>query len=336
MSGASGANGASGNESANGHAEVQGGSAPEEGPRFTPHADLSRVRAVIFDVDGVLLDARPSYHAAAEEGARRAVAVALGEARARAIPFERSAEIAQFKAAGGFNDDWEMSRAIAHLLLLRARGGAVPTLAEVLVTTGARGVAGLVEAYGAAATQGLSPAGHAALEPLWFSRVCGALYAGVLDCKKVYGFDAREVLGDAPERGYYERETPLCDPKVLAEVEARWALALFTGRYPAEAELALRVLRLEINPRIRWTADGVRPRKPDPAGLLWLCEDLLEKKKRGTPEAETALFLGDTADDQAAAKAAQDAGAPLIYAHIEQAGDTTRALQSLIDQNTYT
>ena len=324
--------GANGHGSANGHAALDG-SAPELGPRFTPHADLSRVRAVIFDVDGVLLDARPSYHAAAEEGARRAVAIALGEQRARALPFDRAAEIARFKAAGGFNDDWEMSRAIAHLLLLRARGGEVPTLAEVLASTGSRGVTGLVQAYGAAATQGLSPAAHAALEPGWFSRVCGALYAGVLDCKQVYGFDAREVLPEAPERGFYERETPLCDPKVLAEVEARWTLALFTGRYPAEAELALRVLRLAVNPRIRWTADGVRPRKPDPTGLIWLCEDLLEKKKRGTPQAETALFLGDTADDQAAAKAAQDAGAPLIYAHVEQPGDTTRALQRLIDHN---
>ena len=310
-------------------------SSPEQGqgPRFTPHADLSRVRAVIFDVDGVLLDARPSYHAAAEDGARRAVAVALGAARAHALPFDRTAEIAQFKAAGGFNDDWEMSRAIAHLLHLRARGGA-PTLAEVLARSGGRGVHGLVEEFGDAATEGLSLPARVALEPAWFSRVCGALYAGVLDCKRVYGFDAREVLQDAPERGFYERETPLCDPAVLAAVEARWTLALFTGRYPAEAELALRVLRLEVHPRIRWTADGVRPRKPDPTGLVWLCDDLLEKKKRGTPQAETALFLGDTADDQAAAKAAQDAGAPLVYAHIEQAGDTTRALQRLIDHNT--
>jgi phosphoglycolate phosphatase-like HAD superfamily hydrolase len=306
---------------------------PVPGPRFSPHADLSRVRAVIFDVDGVLLDARPSYHAAAEEGARRAVAVALGEARARALPFDRAAEIPLFKAAGGFNDDWEMSRAIAHLLLLRARGGEVPTLPELLARSGARGVHGLVDFCGALATEGLPPQARAALEPVWFSRVCGALYAGVLDCRRVYGFDAREVLEDAPESGFYQRETPLCDPKLLAEVESRWTLSLFTGRYPAEAELALRVLRLDVNPRLRWTADGVRPRKPDPTGLLWLCEDLLEKKKRGTPQAETALFLGDTADDEAAARAAQDAGAPLVYAHIEHPGDTTRALQRLLSHN---
>ena len=38
----------------------------------------SRVRAVIFDVDGVLLDARASYHAVAEEAARRAVMEVTG------------------------------------------------------------------------------------------------------------------------------------------------------------------------------------------------------------------------------------------------------------------
>ena len=45
---------------------------------------LRQVRGVILDVDGVLLDARPSYHAVAEEAARRALAPLLGEAQARA------------------------------------------------------------------------------------------------------------------------------------------------------------------------------------------------------------------------------------------------------------
>ena len=324
-----GGNGAS-NSASNGAAH-QADAASSSGPSFEPHADLSRVRAVIFDVDGVLLDARPSYHAVAEEAARRAVAIALGEERARRVPFERAREIPLFKAAGGFNDDWEMSRAIAHLLLLRARLAAPPPLEALLAEARGQGVRGLVAARGAEAAQGLAPAALAALEPAWFARVCGALYAGAQDCKQLYGFDAREALPDAPERGWYERETALCDPKVLAQVESRWTLALFTGRYPAEAELALRLLRLEVVERVRWTAGGKRPRKPDPAGLLWLCDDLLEKKKRGTPAAETALFLGDTFDDQAAARAALGAGAPLVYAHIAQPGDTTRALQRLLD-----
>src|SRR5262249_42604817 len=87
---------------------------------------LKEVRGVIFDVDGVLLDARPSYHAAAEEAARRAIAPLVGEAAARAVAFDRSREIPAFKAAGRFNDDWETARGVALLLLLRARGEAPP------------------------------------------------------------------------------------------------------------------------------------------------------------------------------------------------------------------
>src|SRR3954467_9412304 len=103
---------------------------------------LAEVRGVVLDVDGVLLDARPSYHAAAEEAARRSIAPMVGEAAARAAPFQREVEIPQFKAAGGFNDDWEMSRAIALLLFLRVRGEA-PALPIFLGQAGGRGGDGL-------------------------------------------------------------------------------------------------------------------------------------------------------------------------------------------------
>jgi hypothetical protein len=42
------------------------------------------------------------------------------------------------------------------------------------------------------------------------------------------------------------------------------------------------------------------------------------------------LFIGDTADDRTASHAAQDAGAPIIYAHVEAAGDTSRVLSRLL------
>src|SRR5205807_3972083 len=100
---------------------------------------LGSVRGLILDVDGVLLDARASYHAVAEEAARRAIAPLVGEAKARAVPFDRQREVPAFKATGGFNDDWEMSRAIALLLYLRARHEA-PDLARFLADARGRGV----------------------------------------------------------------------------------------------------------------------------------------------------------------------------------------------------
>jgi phosphoglycolate phosphatase-like HAD superfamily hydrolase len=49
---------------------------------------------VVFDVDGVLLDVRPSFYAII-----------------RAMSGATDADIQLFKAAGGYNDDWELARA---------------------------------------------------------------------------------------------------------------------------------------------------------------------------------------------------------------------------------
>lgn len=285
--------------------------------------NLESVRAVIFDVDGVLLDASPSYHAVAEEAARRAVGVALGASSAEKLPFDRAREIPRFKAAGGFNDDWEMSSAIALVLLLRARlGASVPPLAQLLAEAQGMGLQGLVRARGAQALAGLPPQGLEALSPTRIARSCCALYGGRAHCRELFGFEATDAIPDAPEEGLWRREEPLVDAAVLARAAARFPLALFTGRNPGEAELALSRMGLDIEARMRWVADG-RARKPDPAGLIFLCRAMLA-------DGGVALFLGDTADDARAAAAAQDAGAPLIYAHIAAPGDTTRALTQLL------
>lgn len=273
---------------------------------------LQDVRGVILDVDGVLLDARPSYHAVAEEAARRAIAPLVGEEKARAAPFDRAREVPAFKAAGRFNDDWETSRGIALLLLLRVRGEA-PPLEEFLARAQGRGVKGLFEAY---------PGIDLPQQPI--SRTCGALYGGD-KCRELFGFDAREALPDAPARGLWENEQVLPDLRLLEAVSARFPLALYTGRNPGEARLALALCRLKIPDALCWVADG-RPRKPDPAGLIWLCHELLKGNRPG----RQVLFVGDTADDLAASRAAQDRGAPIVYAHVEAPGDTSRVLSRLL------
>ncbi|HEX9574901.1 MAG TPA: HAD family hydrolase [Myxococcales bacterium] len=270
----------------------------------------ARVQAVIFDVDGVLLDARASYHAVAEDAARRAVAEVLGEPCT--APFDREREVAQFKAAGRFNDDWEMARGIALLLHLRQRGAA-PELQRFLQAAHGGGVAGLANAL---------PIIAAMYPQERISRLCGALYGGRSHCRELFGFDAQDALPGAPERGLWERERLLADPALLKRVADRFAVALYTGRNPGEAALALVRCELHVPQRLCWVSDG-RPRKPDPEGLIWLCGELLR------PGGE-ALFVGDTADDRGAAEAARARGAPLVYAHVAGPGDTTRALDRLL------
>ncbi len=269
-----------------------------------------RVEAVIFDVDGVLLDARASYHAVAEEAARRAVAEVLG--KPCAAPFDREREVAAFKAAGRFNDDWEMTRGIALLLHLRQRGEA-PELARFLAAARGRGIAGLAEAF---------PELAARYPPERVARLCGALYGGRSHCRELFGFEAHDAIPDAPERGLWEREQLLADRALLERVAKRFQIALYTGRNPGEAALALVRCELHVPQRHCWVADG-RPRKPDPQGLLWLCSELVRSGGE-------ALFVGDTADDQAAAREARARGAPLVYAHVAGPGDTTRVLSRLL------
>jgi len=266
---------------------------------------LAKVRGVILDVDGVLLDARPSYHAVAEEAARRAIEPLLGVEKARSVPFDRTTEIPAFKAAGHFNDDWETARGVALLLYLRARGEA-PPLNEFLGKAEGRGVKRLFEHYP-----------DVKLPQESISLTCGQLYGGD-KCRELFGFDATG-------RGMWENEQVLPDPSLLEAVAAKFPLALYTGRNPGEARLAQQLCRLEIPDALCWVADG-RPRKPDPAGLIWLCHELLKK----TPRGSQVLFIGDTADDHAASRAAQDRGAPIVYAHVEAPGDTTRVLSRLL------
>ncbi|HUJ25710.1 MAG TPA: HAD family hydrolase [Myxococcales bacterium] len=267
---------------------------------------LKEVRGVVFDVDGVLLDARPSYHAAAEEAARRAIEPLVGRDAARSVPFDREPEIAAFKAAGRFNDDWETARGIALLLLLRSRGKA-PPLEEFLARAQGRGVRGLFDAF---------PNDELPQEPI--SKTCCELYGGDR-CRELFGFDAQG-------RGLWENEKVLPDQRLLEAVAARFPLALYTGRNPGEAALAQTLCKLKIPPPLCWVADGRRPRKPDPAGLFWLTHALL----RGAPRGSQVLFIGDTADDHAASRAAQDAGAPIIYAHVERPDDTSKVLSRLL------
>ena len=158
---------------------------------------LGGVRGVILDIDGVLLDARASYHAVAEEAARRAIAPLVGAERARSVAFDRHREVPAFKAAGGFNDDWEMSRAIALLLYLRSRDEA-PELADFLAGASGRGVSALY-----ARRPIPIPAATVA-------RICGALYAGS-KCGELFGFEATEAIPDAPEKGMWEKEEVLPD-----------------------------------------------------------------------------------------------------------------------------
>src|SRR5205085_6948484 len=128
------------------------------------------------------------------------------------------------------------ARAIALVLLIRARhGDKAPSLSYLLATAAGRGVEGLFAAQEHELAV-LTAEQRDALALRSIATTCGALYGGKSHCKMLFGFDPPAW---APERGLWEREDLLADAALLREVDKRFALALFTGRNPGEAELAL-------------------------------------------------------------------------------------------------
>ncbi|ELY68745.1 TIGR01548 family HAD-type hydrolase [Natrinema versiforme] len=243
--------------------------------------------AVILDIDGVLVDVADSY--------RRAIVESVETVYDRTI---RKDDIQEFKDAGGFNNDWELTHAAA-LYILATEEGYGESLSAFTDAIAANG-GGLEaaetvvrEAIGARATQRVT--GRWDRERL--RDVFQQLYLG----DELY----RGLEGGEPD---LERETIgfIHDEPVLLEPEARdrllegYDVGVLTGRPAAEAEIALDRVGLDdaIPLEHRFTMDDWEEGKPHPRALTTLAERF---------DAESVIFVGDTLDDIRTAVNASDA-----------------------------
>jgi len=140
----------------------------------------SQVDRLILDVDGVLVDPSSSYYAVGRQ---------LLSREGASLPEE---DIAAFKWAGGFNDDWDLARAALGLWRWRKRTGEERPLGELLVPDS--GLPGVLQLVGED-------------DPGDLSAECERLYAQVAH---------KEVL--------------LLPPRLLQEVARRLPVYACTGR----------------------------------------------------------------------------------------------------------
>ena len=249
--------------------------------------------AVVLDVDGVLVDVADSYRRAIVES----VATVYGET------IEREA-IQQFKDAGGFNNDWELTYAAALYVLATEEGydESLETFTDEIAAAGGgleAADAVVRESIGAQATQ----------------RVTGSW-----DRERLRDVFQQLYLGDELYRGLedgepdLERETPgfIHDEPVLLEAAARdrllanYDVGVLTGRPEAEAEIALERVGLDdaIPADRRFTMDDWEEGKPHPRALTTLAERF---------DAESVVFVGDTLDDVRTAVNADEADSDREY-----------------------
>ncbi|MEF8868340.1 MAG: TIGR01548 family HAD-type hydrolase [Haloarculaceae archaeon] len=246
------------------------------------------VDAVVLDVDGVLVDVADSYRRAVVESVERV----HGETVAKT-------DLQRFKDAGGFNNDWELTYAVA-LYVLASREG---------LDHDARSFADIVAASGGG-LEGAEAVVADALDPDCRERVLAAwdrerlretfqrLYLGPDLYRELEGGDPDALGIDPDEGGFLHDEPTLLDPATRADLLARFDVGVVTGRPAAEAEIALDRVGLELPDELVFTMDSDHPDKPEPDALVALADRF---------DAGALAFVGDTLDDVRTAVNASEA-----------------------------
>lgn len=254
---------------------------------------LQEVDALLFDIDGVLLDVSKSFRLVACDTVQRFL-----EEHCHWQPngpLLLPDDILLFKQAGGFNNDWDLTQAAALYFLKKSQStgtqdaeelrAASPTLQEF--TDGVQRAGGGLKAAEHALMPADSPEQRRELTLQWNQKLIVQLfqerYAGDEYCRDLYGFDPEYTHG----AGYLENERVLIDVASLPERIRRYGI--LTGRTREETEVALeRTDMLGRIPRRNVLCAGDGLEKPDPNALLTLARAVRTR---------VALYVGDTLDD---------------------------------------
>jgi HAD superfamily hydrolase (TIGR01548 family) len=253
---------------------------------------LPSLDAILFDVDGVLLDVSQSFRAAICDTTQH-YAVHHLELKNN-HPLLTPEETEFFKFAGGFNDDCDLTNAVVMLITAKmTQTDARDTLSvhemaptwRDYTTSIKRAGGGLVRAEGVILEM-LTPHQRRdfarAINFKLVTQLFQEFYAGDDACHDLYGFNPEYVHGE----GYYKRETLLIDPEILPK---GLKYGVVTGRSIPETRLALRHAKLlQKIPENGWITPEIGFKKPDGHTLV-LARDRLDFKN--------GLYIGDIMDD---------------------------------------
>jgi HAD superfamily hydrolase (TIGR01548 family) len=247
-----------------------------------------RVDAVVLDVDGVLVDVADSYRRAVVESVERV----HGDTVARD-------DLQRFKDAGGFNNDWELTYAVA-LYVLASREGLdrdVASFADLVAATG-----GGLSGAEAVVADALDPDARERVLAAWDRERLHAtfqrLYLGPDLYRELEGGDPDALGIDPDEGGFINDEPTLLEPRTRDVFLERFDVGVLTGRPAAEADIALDRVGLDLPDGAVFTMDSDHPGKPEPDALLALADRF---------DADALAFVGDTLDDVRTAVNAREA-----------------------------
>jgi len=261
------------------------------GTGFNPEFNRSGMQAdaVVLDVDGVLVDVADSY--------RRAIVESVEQVYDETI--SRDA-IQQFKDAGGFNNDWELTYAAALYVLARRRGydRDIESFTDLIAATG-----GGLDAAETVIVDRVGPAERERIYDDWdrnrLRDVFQQLYLGSDRYRELEGGDP-----DLDTGGFIHDEPVLIEDRTIDRLTQEFAVGVLTGRPAPEAEIALDRVGLDVPDEHRFTMDDWEAGKPDPGALTTLADRL---------DAGAVAFAGDTLDDVRTAVNAAEADPGRTY-----------------------
>ena len=259
----------------------------------TPDAQARRagIDAIIFDMDGVLLDISQSIRVVNCLAVPYFLRTVLGWPAPDDLL--TSADIELFKNAGGFNDDLDLSYALVLFYIAKGRENpsAAPETLNVFQPNLNRFAARVKERGGGVrAAEGLllehlTREDKLAVETDYrkhlIKQVFLEMFAGE-HSERIYGFAPTLYTGP----GYINLDRPLLD---LAKLPGDKILGVYTGRSLEEARFGLEMCGLlDRIPAANIITDSDGFKKPHPGGLLALAQGL---------GFSNAVYIGDTWDD---------------------------------------
>jgi HAD superfamily hydrolase (TIGR01548 family) len=239
--------------------------------------------AVVLDIDGVLVDVADSY--------RRAIVESIERVYSATLP---QGSVQEFKNAGGFNNDWELTDAAA-LYVLARREELDRAIEEFTDRIAARG--GGLDAAEAVVEASLAPDAAERVRENWDRNRLRAVFQQLYLGSELYRkFESAEP--DFESRGFVHDEPVIADSGTIRALIETFPVGVLTGRPAAEADIALSRVGLSIPPDHRFTMDDWAEGKPHPQALMALAERF---------ESEKTVFVGDTLDDVRTARNAAEA-----------------------------
>jgi HAD superfamily hydrolase (TIGR01548 family) len=286
--------------------------------------------AVIFDIDGVLLDVRGSF----PEVIRETVQYYLKKNYDLDSPLALVTpdDIRQCKLAGGFNNDWDAAEIIASFHIKKIVQYQVKNLLELMKVepaftvfiqqVGERG--GGLAAARAMLHDGLTSDDReklqAAVRRAEIVEIFQELYAGANYCQRLYGRTPQFFRGE----GKIENEKVILQKKYFFKDLCQYGV--LTGRTREETALALERVGLtgQIDPAAVVCDDGTLPTKPQPDGLVKITTVLGSR---------SAIYCGDTIDDWTAVKSFNAAaGNSMHFCHCLTGSSDAALLARLRDE----